>query len=76
VVIAGTVAFSGKDFPLALVGDSFAESWLWCWAASASRYLCCCCTAGAPGSATSGWRFAATNAPQTSSAVAVPAIMQ
>ncbi|HWM70252.1 MAG: hypothetical protein QOI59_4407 [Gammaproteobacteria bacterium] len=27
VVIAGTVAFSGKDFPLALVGDSFAESW-------------------------------------------------
>jgi len=26
VLIAGLVAFSGKDFPLALVGDSFADS--------------------------------------------------
>jgi putative OPT family oligopeptide transporter len=30
VVIAAIVAFSGKDFPLALVGDEFAGSWaLW-----------------------------------------------
>ena len=83
VVLAAIVAFSGKDFPLQLVSDSFADGGAMIAGSVGFALLVALCTAGAPGSASklcklvvAGCAVRATNAPQITELRRSPAVEQ